>query len=278
MFLICGGEFPGTLLITRLYVAHVLLIPGILLALTGAHLLLVMRQRHTQPNGRGASESRIVGDRAYPVYATRAAARFTGVAAILCALAGLAQINPVWLYGPYQPAAVQGNSQSDWYFFFLEGSLRLWPPWEIRAFGHTVPAVFFPGVILPMLIFGSTAAYPFLERRFTGDHARHHVLQRARDTPVRAGIGAAGLTFWVILELMANDDMAARFFHLTIEPIVYTARVLVVVLPALAFVVTYLTCRRMGRPPPGEDRGEGRQTFARQPSGDYAERVTAAPR
>src|SRR3954453_3310786 len=110
------------------------------------------------------------GDRAFPVYAPRAAGRFFGVAGILAALAGFAQINPIWLYGPYQPAAVQANSQSDWYFFFLEGSLRLWPPWEIRGFNHTIPAVFFPGVILPVLIFGLTAAYPFLERRFTHDH------------------------------------------------------------------------------------------------------------
>jgi ubiquinol-cytochrome c reductase cytochrome b subunit len=275
MFLICGGEYPGHFLILRLYVAHVLLIPAILFALVGAHLLLLVRQRHAQPYAPDASADRVAGVRTFPVYASRAAGRFLGTAGIVAALGGIAQINPVWLWGPYEPAAVQANSQSDWYFFFLEGSLRLWPPWEIRVFHHTVPAVFFPGVILPVLIFGLTAVYPWLERRFTGDHRRHHVLQRARDTPVRAGIGAAGLTFWVILELAATDDMATRFFHLRIETVRMTGRVLIIVAPVVAFLITCRTCRRLGRPPRDEDPGTVPRTFVRASSGDW--QVVSAP-
>jgi ubiquinol-cytochrome c reductase cytochrome b subunit len=271
VFLICGGEFPGHLLILRLYVAHVLLIPGLLVALIGAHLALVVRQRHTQPYSPDPLDRQLSGNRVFPVYASRAAARFCFTAGIL---AGLAQINPVWLWGPYQPAAVQSNSQSDWYFFFLEGSLRLWPPWEIRAFHHTVPAVFFPGVILPILIFGLTAAYPWMERRVTGDRASHHVQQRARDTPVRAGIGAAGLTFWAVLELMATDDMATHLFHLAIEEVVYVMRVFLFAMPALAFAITYFTCRGLRK---DEDDAAGYRDqvatgrYVKDANGDYVE-------
>jgi ubiquinol-cytochrome c reductase cytochrome b subunit len=272
VFLLCGGRFPGPLLVDHLYIAHVLLIPGLLIALIGAHLALVMRQRHTQPYQALASDQRIAGQRVFPGYATRAVARFAFVAGILAGLGGLAQINPVWLYGPYEPAAVQSNSQSDWYLFFLEGSLRLWPPWEFRGFGHTVPAVFFPGVILPLLIFTLTAAYPFLERRMTGDRSRHHVLQRPRDAPVRSGIGAAGLTFWAVLELMATDDMVTSLFHLAIEPVVYTMRVAVIALPPVAFLITYRRCRRLARQENDDHQStDGTGTFVRLPDGDYGE-------
>jgi ubiquinol-cytochrome c reductase cytochrome b subunit len=159
---------------------------------------------------------------------------------------------------------------------WLEGALRLWPPWEIRALHHTVPAVFFPGVVLPVVIFSLTAAYPWLERRFTHDHAPHHVLQRARETPVRAGVGAAGLTFWALLLLTAMDDMAARFFHLRIEEVVWTLRVLIFAGPLLAYLATYLGCRRLGRPH-DEDPGTRPRRFVRTPDGDYAELEVERP-
>ena len=62
--------------------------------------------------------------------------------------AGLVQINPVWIYGPFRPADVSAASQPDWYMGFLDGALRIMPPWEIRAFGFEVPNPFFPGVVL----------------------------------------------------------------------------------------------------------------------------------
>jgi ubiquinol-cytochrome c reductase cytochrome b subunit len=43
-----GGEFPGELIIGRLYILHVLLIPGLLLLLISVHLGLVVKQKHTQ--------------------------------------------------------------------------------------------------------------------------------------------------------------------------------------------------------------------------------------
>lgn len=269
IFMILGGPYPGPLLLPHLYIAHVLLIPALLIALLGAHLALVVRQRHTVRPGAPARQ--IPGDRAFPVYAARSAGRFAIVAGVLGGLAGLAQINPIWLYGPYTPSAVQSNSQSDWYFFFLEGSLRLWPPWEIRAFGHMVPAVFFPGVVLPFLVFTLTASYPWLERRFTHDHRMHHVLQRPRDAPIRSAIGAAGFTFWAVLELSAIDDMATLQFGLAIEPVVWTLRVLVLAGPVLAGYLTYRTCvarRHRIRPPDG-----GR--YVRDAHGDYVDSPSA---
>lgn len=47
-WLMFGGDFPGDIIIPRLYIAHVLLIPGIMLALIAAHIALVWYQKHTQ--------------------------------------------------------------------------------------------------------------------------------------------------------------------------------------------------------------------------------------
>ena len=128
----------------------------------------------------------------------------------LAALGGLVQINPVWLYGPYDPAqasAVTAGSQPDWYVGWLDGALRIFPGWEIRAFGYTVANPFFPGALLPGITFGLLYIWPWLERRFTKDYAHHNLLDRPRDAPVRSGFGAATLSFYTILFVAApNPD------------------------------------------------------------------------
>ena len=55
-----GGDFPVAVsdtsnrLIPRLYALHILLLPGIILALIGVHLAMVWFQKHTQFPGRAA--------------------------------------------------------------------------------------------------------------------------------------------------------------------------------------------------------------------------------
>ena len=63
-FFLFGGEFPGDAIIPRLYTAHVLLIPGVLLALIGAHMLLLVFHKHTQWPGPGRTNENVVG---YPL-------------------------------------------------------------------------------------------------------------------------------------------------------------------------------------------------------------------
>src|SRR6266496_3806111 len=139
-FLVFGGDFPGTEIVGRLYIVHVLLIPAIIAGLIGAHLALIVKQKHTQFPGPGRTEHTVSGERVYPVYAAKAGGFFFIVFGVLAALGGLAQINPVWLFGPYEPAQVSSGSQPDWYMGLLDGSTRLFPSWEIRLWGHTVPA------------------------------------------------------------------------------------------------------------------------------------------
>ncbi len=122
---IFDGSFPGTAIIGRLYITHVLLIPALLAVLIGAHLIIIVRQKHTEFPGTGRTEETVSGDRLYPQYAAKSGGFFFLVFGVLAGLGGLAQINPIWLYGPYKPAYVSAGSQPDWYMGFLEGALRL---------------------------------------------------------------------------------------------------------------------------------------------------------
>src|SRR5262245_9968358 len=184
-----GGPFPGPDMLQRLFVVHILIIPAVIGVLIAVHLALVVRHKHTHFPGPGRREDNVVGQRFWPTYTAKAGGLFFLVAATLAALGGLVQINAIWVMGPYRPADVSSASQPDWYMGWADGGLRLMPPWEIRAFGYQVPNPFFPGVLLPTVVFTILYFWPFVESRRTGDHVEHHVLDRPRDRPVRTGIG-----------------------------------------------------------------------------------------
>ncbi len=271
-FLVFGGEFPGTEIVGRLYIVHVLLIPAILAALIGAHLAIMIRQKHTDFPGPGNSEKVVAGHRFFPTFATKATGFFFIVFGLLAALGGLAQINPVWLFGPYNPAQVSSGSQPDWYMAMLDGSTRLFPSWEIRLWGHTLPALFWPTVVLPGVLIGMAGAYPFLEAKLTKDRARHNLLQRPRDVPVRTSLGAMALTFCFVLFVSGGNDLIAKAFDISLNAMTWGGRIAVLVLPPLAYVVTYRLCLGLQR----HDREvleHGIETgiIKRLPSGEFIE-------
>jgi len=138
-FFLFGGEFPGTAVISRLYIVHVLLIPGLLLALIAAHLTLIVYHKHTQWPGPGRTERNVVGFPFLPVYIAKATGFFFIVAGVLAMMGGLLSINPVWKYGPYDPVKVTAGSQPDWYLGFTEGALRIMPGWESTVFDTRSP-------------------------------------------------------------------------------------------------------------------------------------------
>ncbi len=256
-FLFFGGEFPDPAIIPRFFVMHVLLIPALIVALLSVHLGMVWRQKHTQFKGPGRTEDNIIGSRLWPAYATKSIGLFLVVTAVLCALGGLAQINPIWIYGPFSTqlstTAVSSASQPDWYMGWVDGALRLMPAWEVRAFGFTIPNPFFPGVLLPGLTFGAMYLWPFLEARFTGDRSAHNLLDRPRDAPLRSAVGTAVFAFYVVLFLAGSNDILASLLQVSPESITTTFRVLAFVLPAAVFWLTRRICRelaaRAGRPP-----------------------------
>ena len=244
-----GGEFPTEAMIPRFYTLHVLVVPAIIVALLSVHLGLVWRQKHTQHRGPGRTETNLVGERLWPAYAMKAGSLFFLTVAVLAALGGLAQINPIWAYGPFRSAeattAVTSASQPDWYMGWLDGALRLFPGWELRTSWFTLPNPFFGGVLVPTLFFGLLYAWPFLEARRTGDRGAHNLLQRPRENPTRAGVGAAVLAFYVVLFVAGSNDILAGIFRVAPESITVLFRILVFALPAAAFWLTRRICQEL---------------------------------
>jgi ubiquinol-cytochrome c reductase cytochrome b subunit len=246
MFLF-GGEFPGHDVIPRFFAAHVLLLPGIMLGLLVAHLILVFYHKHTQFAGPGRTNKNVVGMPLLPVYMAKAGGFFFLVFGVIAVLSATFQINPIWVLGPYRPDQVSTNAQPDWYMGFSEGLIRFMPGWEVDFAGHTlVLGVFIPLMIFP-LVLAAIAVYPFIEAWVTGDKREHHIADRPRNAPTRTAFGVAWITLYMILLIGGGNDLVATHFNLSINAITWFVRIGFFVGPVVAFIVTKRICLGLQR-------------------------------
>jgi len=236
-----GGDFPGMILIPRLYGLHILLLPGIILALIGAHLAFVWFQKHTQFPGPGRTEHNVVGVRVMPVFAVKSGAFFALTVGILGLMGGLLQINPIWNLGPYKPSQISAGSQPDFYMMWTDGLIRMWPAWEFYIGHHTIPQSVWIAILMG-LVFVLLIVYPFLEKRFSGDHSHHNLLQRPRDVPVRTSVGAMAIAFYIVLTFACMNDIIAYKFHISLNATTWIGRIGMIVLPPFVYFVTYRWC------------------------------------
>ncbi len=247
-FFLFGGQYPGTSIVPRMYIIHVLLIPGILLALIGAHVIFVFWQSHTAMPAKNQTNRIETGQPFYPYFLAKTTAWFFFVFAACSLLATFAQINPIWQYGPYTPVAISSASQPDFYMGFLEGSLRMMPAWEWNFLGHTVSfSVLIPFAVPAGIIFGGLLFWPFFEQWATGDRSYHHVNDRPRNAPIRTATGVAAVVFYGVLWAEGANDVIADQLQVPLYTVTWIARVLVFVGPAIAFYVTRRICLGLQR-------------------------------
>ncbi len=238
------GDYPGDVIISRFYSLHILVIPGVILALIGLHIALVWFQKHTQFPGVRETENNVVGVRVLPTFAAKGGGFFALVTGTVVIMSGLFQINPIWTYGPYNPAMVSAGTQPDFYMGFLDGMVRIWPSWEIRnLFGHyLIPAVFFSSIPAATLLMILVLSYPWIERSFTKDRAMHNLLQRPRDVPVRTSLGAAFIGFWTVNLMNGANDLFALKLRMSLNALVWVGRIGSIVVPVITYVITYRLC------------------------------------
>ena len=272
---IFGGEFPSSAdFIPRLFTVHILLVPGILIALVTAHLMILWHQTHTIWPGRGRRERSVTGEPTFPHFAAQSAAYFLFTFGVLAGMGAFLQINPVWLYGPYEPDQVSTGSQPDWYVGFLEGSLRIMPRLETVLFGHNIAwNVLVPAVVLPGVFFTLIAMYPFLERWATGDERLHHLLDRPRNAATRTAIGAAAVAWYGNLLAAGGNDIISEVFGIPLYWTTWVFRVGFVAAPVVAFAVARRICLGLQRRDL-QEREEGVESgiVSLSPDGGYGER------
>lgn len=240
-WLIFGGDFPSELMLDRFYIAHVLIIPGVILGLIAAHLALVWYQKHTQFPGPGRAENNVVGVRILPLFGIKAAAFGLITAGVLALMAGLTTINAIWLLGPYNPAQVSAGSQPDIYMLWTDGLARVMPAWELYLGHYTVPGAFWVAMLAGLMVV-LLITYPFIEAKITGDTAHHNLLQRPRDVPVRTSLGMMGIAFYFLVTLSGGNDLFAYHFGVSLNAMTWVGRIGLIVLPPLAYFVTYRIC------------------------------------
>ena len=247
-YFLFGGQYPGHSIIPRMYILHVLLIPGLFAALIGAHIFIMYHQKHTQMPGKGRTNKNVRGAPAFPYFAAKTTALFLFIFAVVTLAATFAQINPIWLYGPYNPLAISAGSQPDFYMGMLEGALRVMPAWDWVIAGHTFAFnVFIPGLLPLGLIFTAAALWPFLEQWITGDRREHHINDRPRNAPTRTALGIAAVAFWGVLWAEGANDVIAQHFDISLYTVTWIARVAVFVVPILAYYITKRICLGLQR-------------------------------
>lgn len=271
--LLFGGEFPGTQVVGMFYSIHILLLPAILAAAIGVHLVLLVVNKHTQFAGPGHTNDNVVGVPIMPVFAAKAGGFFFIIFGVIALTASIFTINPIWAYGPYDPSPVSAGTQPDWYIGFADGALRLVPPgWEFELWGFTVSM----NVLVPLVGLGVflvlVAIYPFVEGWITGDQREHHMTQRPRNAPRRTAIGAAGVVFYAVLWSAASSDLIATHFKLSIEGVTHGIQALLFVGPVVAYIVAHRVCIGLQK----KDReialhGYESARIVRLPGGEYIE-------
>jgi quinol---cytochrome-c reductase cytochrome b subunit len=244
-FLFLGGTVPSAVTIPRFYSLHIFLVPALIAVLIAVHLAIIWRQMHTNYPGPRRTDRTIVGSRLWPSYAAKSMGLFLLLFGVVAALGGLVQIDPVWIYGPYDPTAVLPGAQPDWYLGWIEGAMRLFPAVNLH-WKYLVPDVFFPAVLLPLLVFGVLYAYPFIDKviYFDDSDEAHNVLRLPYQQPFNTSFGCAALMFLLVLLIAGGDDVIAVATGTSVVEIRAILRVIAVAAPMATFVLVYLLCIR----------------------------------
>jgi ubiquinol-cytochrome c reductase cytochrome b subunit len=263
VFWIFGGAPPGHQIIGGDYWVHILILP----ALAGALLLASFR-----PSPRWPRRVRL--DPLLP-----------STCAVLVLLGTIAQINPVWLVGPYQPGSISAGSVPDWYMAFLDGALRIMPAWELSIGAHPLAlSVLIPGLVVSGLFFTCLAVYPIVDQRIAGRRPPRGLLPPTPADPAnRTAAGVAGLTFYGVLWAAAANDQIAYHLHLDLYFVTWCFRIAILAGPPLAFLLTRVICRALaGRRRDQELHGRETGRIVMNPQGGYTEirdpALRAAPR
>jgi len=232
-----GGAFPTLGSLARLYTIHIFIVPSLLAIVIGAHLLIVVKQKHTQPGyARALAEpGKVLGVSLWPYQALLAGELLLLMFGALFLLSAVLPPHPLTAFGPPGPATPE--VKPDWYLMWIFGFLKIVPSQaSFSLFGATIGPTFLGGVLFPALFFGLLTLTPWVDRTNRRVLRRFEYLEPVRQSPLRLASGMAVLVFIGTLFVAAYYDT----FGLSLAQI-WT---IVIVVPLLAGVATWMVATR----------------------------------
>jgi ubiquinol-cytochrome c reductase cytochrome b subunit len=179
-----GGDEMGTLTLSRFFVAHVFLIPAVLIAFVATHVYLFRKAGPAGPPSEDPVNPRLPTQRFYP----RQVVMDTIVALLMILiLALLAHFAPTELGPKANPADTQYVPRPEWYYLPIFQWLKYWRgPYAI------IGIIVIPAITAALLVF-----VPFIDRRLE---------RRAWRRPVAVGVFLLILAAFVAMGLMSVRD------------------------------------------------------------------------
>ncbi|MFC4455844.1 cytochrome bc complex cytochrome b subunit [Deinococcus sonorensis] len=192
-----GGKFAldNMAMIPRVYGYHIMLLPAILLGLTAAHMLIMIKQKHTQPQyAKRIAYKKIVG---VPLMTQQTpimimlALLMTG---LIILFAAFIPVHPVEVFGPAsnQPVA---NIKPDWYLLWIFGVLEMIPAnAKFTILGGTIGPEFIGGIVIATLVLVLMLAVPIFDK----SRENMYYAENPTDFPKRLAAGVAFFTLLIV--------------------------------------------------------------------------------
>lgn len=179
-----GGDEMGTLTVSRFFVAHVFVIPAVLIAFIAMHVYLFRKAGAAGPPSEDPVNPRLPTQRFYP----KQVVMDTIVALVMILILGsLAHFAPTELGPRANPADTQYVPRPEWYYLPVFQWLKYW-----RG-----PYAIFGIVIIPTITAALLVLVPFIDRRLE---------RRAWRRPFAVGIFMLILGGFVVMGLMSVRD------------------------------------------------------------------------
>jgi ubiquinol-cytochrome c reductase cytochrome b subunit len=161
---------------------------------------------------------------------------------------------------------------------WLIGALRLMPSFDVTI-GHftLVPNPFWGGALFPLLVLILLAAFPWIERRLTGDFRVHNLADRPRDAPNRTAFGVALLSWVFLIFSFGAADRVFVLWGFNYDTQLYIFRVAVWVVPIVLFFGARRLCRELQHADAIEETRERAEEEAEAHQRTLAARAQPAP-
>jgi quinol-cytochrome oxidoreductase complex cytochrome b subunit len=263
-----GGAFPTLGSLARLYTIHIFIVPTLLAIVIGAHLLIIVKQKHSQPGyARPLAEpGKVLGVPLWPYQALLAGELLLLMFGALFILSAIVPPHPLPAFGPPGPATPE--VKPDWYLMWIYGFLKIVPPWaSFSLFGATIGPNFLGGMLFPAALFGVLTLTPWIDRSNRRVVRRFEYLEPVRQSPFRLASGVATLALIGTLFIAAYYD--------TLGLSLGQIWAIVLGVPLLAGLVTWIATARAA-PIERFDPRESPVPVAPEPAPD-TRRIVSAP-